>query len=85
MVAMLVEAFFEEILHKDAPLRETVHALLYFDIDCTIISRQVVEVVDFDKFGREVADHHAHVFYLVHGCVEVEFLQVDGAIACILC
>ncbi len=35
MVAVLVEVFFEEILCEDARLRETVHALLYFDVDCT--------------------------------------------------
>ncbi len=32
MVAVLIEAFFEEILCNDACLRETVHALLYFDL-----------------------------------------------------
>ncbi len=85
MVATLAEAFFEEILCKDARLRETIHALLYFDVDCTIVGSQVVEVVGFDKIRREVADLHAHVFRLVHGCVEVEILQVDGAIACVLC
>jgi hypothetical protein len=64
-------------------LGETVHALLYFDVDCTIVGSQVVEVVDFDKIGREVIDLHAHVFRLVHGCVEVEILQVNVAIACV--
>ncbi len=49
MVAVLVEAFFEEILCKDARLRETVHALLYFGVDCTVVGSQVVEVVSFDK------------------------------------
>jgi hypothetical protein len=48
LVAMLVESFFEEILRKDARLRETVHALLYFDIDCAIIVSQKVEVVRFE-------------------------------------
>jgi hypothetical protein len=38
LVAMLVESFFEEILCKDACLWETIHALLYFDIDCTVIA-----------------------------------------------
>ncbi len=50
--AMLVELFFEEILHKDARLWETIHALLYFDIEGTFIIGQVFEVVEFDKFGR---------------------------------
>ncbi len=85
MVAMLVEAFYEEILCKDACLRESVHTLLYFDLDCTIVSSQVVEDVGFDKIGREVADLYAYVFQSVHGCVEVKILQVDGAIACVLC
>jgi hypothetical protein len=85
LVAMLVESFFEEILCKDARLRETIHTLLYFDVDCTIVSSQVVEVVGFDKIGSEAADLHVHVFWLVHGYVEVEILQVDGALACVLC
>ncbi len=82
---MLVESFFEEILCKDAHLRETVHALLYFDKDCTVIGSQVIEVVGFNKIGREVADFHAHAICSVHGCVELEILQVDGAIVCVLC
>ncbi len=45
LVAVLVELFFEEILHEDARLWETIHALLYFDVDCTVILSQVFEVV----------------------------------------
>jgi hypothetical protein len=58
---MLGELFFEKILCKDACLWETIHALLYFDVDCTIVGSQVVEVVGFDKIRREVADLHVHV------------------------
>ncbi len=47
LVAMLVELFFEKILCMDAQLQETIHALLYFDVDCTIVSSQVIEVVGF--------------------------------------
>ncbi len=36
MVAVLVEAFFKEILCKDACLQETVHSFLYFDVDCMV-------------------------------------------------
>ncbi len=85
MVAVLVEAFFKEFLCKDACLWETIHSLLYFVVDCTIVGSQVNEVVGFDKIRREVPDFHAHVFWLVHWGVEVEILQVNGAIACILC
>jgi hypothetical protein len=85
MIAMLVEEFFKEILCKDACLWETEHSLLYFDVDCTVVGSQVNEVVGFDKIGREVDDFHAHVFRSVHWGVEVEILQVNGAIACILC
>ncbi len=84
MVAILVELFFEKILCKDARLQETVHASLYFEVDCTGIRSQVVEVVGFDKIGREIADLHVHVFWLVHGGVEVKTLQFDGAIVCVL-
>jgi hypothetical protein len=54
LVAVLVEAFFKVILCKDARLQETIHALLYFDVDCTIVGSQVVEVVGFDKIWREL-------------------------------
>ncbi len=84
MVAVLVELFFEEILCKDARLWETVHALLYFDVDCTVVGSQVVEVVGFDEIRREVAELYAHVFLLVRGCVKVGILQIDGAVACVL-
>jgi hypothetical protein len=85
MVAMLVEAFFKEILCNDACLQETVNSLLYFNVDCTVLGSQVDEVVGFGKIGREVADFHAHVFQSVHWGVEVEIPQVNGAIACVLC
>ncbi len=85
MLVAMVELFFKEILCKNARLWETIHALLYFEVDCTIIGSQVLEVVGFDKIGREAADLHVHVFRSVHGCVEVEILQVNGVIVCILC
>ncbi len=84
MVAMLVEVFLKEILCKDACLWETVHSLLYFDIDCTVVGGQVDEDVGFGKIGREAADVHAHVFRSVHWGVEVEIFQVNGVIACVL-
>ncbi len=85
LVAVLVESCFKEILCKDARLWETVHTLLYFDIDGTVIVGQVCEVVEFDKIEREVAEFHAHEFRSVHWCVEVEILQIDGAVACVHC
>jgi hypothetical protein len=51
MVVVLDEVLFEEILCKDACLRETVHAILYFDVNCTIVGSQVVRVVGFDGIG----------------------------------
>jgi hypothetical protein len=82
LVAVLVELFFKEILCKDACLWETIHALLYFDIDGAVIVGQVCEVIEFDEIGREVAEFHAHEFRSVHGCVEeVEILQINGAVA----
>ncbi len=85
VATLVVESFFEEILHKDARLREIIHALLYFDIDCIVNVSQVVEIVGFNKIGSEAADFHVHVFRSVHGCVEVEILHINGAVACILC
>jgi hypothetical protein len=85
LVAMLVESFFEEILCKGAHLWKTILALLYFDVDGTVVVGQVCEVLDFDKIGREVAEFHVHEFWSVQWCVEVEILQINGAVACILC
>ncbi len=75
----------KRFLRKDARLWETVHALLYFDIDGTIMDGQVFEVVELDKIGREVAEFHAHVFRLVHGCVDIKIFQINGAVACVRC
>jgi hypothetical protein len=85
LVAMLVESLFEKVLCKDAHLWEAMHAPLYFGIDGTVVVGQVCEVLEFDKIGREVAEFHAHEFRLVHWCVKVKILQIDGAVACILC
>ncbi len=82
---MLVEDFFEEILCEDARLWETVHARLYFDKDGNIIIGQGCEVAEFGKIRREVAELHAHEFRLVLWCVEVVILQINGAVACVLC
>jgi hypothetical protein len=60
---------------------ETIRAFLYFDIDGTVVVGQVCEVVELDKIGREVAEFHVHEFSLVHGCVEVEILQINGAVS----
>jgi hypothetical protein len=57
-------------LRKDTHLWETVHALLYFDIDGTVIVGQVFEGIEFDKIGREVAEFHVHLFWSVHGCLK---------------
>ncbi len=62
-----------------------IHSLLYFGVDCTIVGSQVDEVVGFDKIRWEVTDFHAHVFWSVHWGVEVEIIQVNGAIVCVLC
>jgi hypothetical protein len=85
LVALLVESFFEEILHKDARLWETIHAFLYFHIDGTVVVGQVCGVVEFEKIGREVTEFHAHEFRSVQGCVEVEIFQIHGAVVCVLC
>ncbi len=71
-------------MRKDARLCKTIHALLYFDLDGTIVIGQVCEVVEFDKIRREVAEFHAHESWSVHWCVEVEILQIIGVVACIL-
>jgi hypothetical protein len=84
MVAMLVELFFEEILRENACLWETINALLYFDINDTIIVGQVCEVFEFDEIGREVTEFHAHEFWLVLRCDEVEIFQINSAVAYII-
>ncbi len=85
LVTVLVESFFKEILCKDAHLWKTVHALLYFDIDGPIVIGQVCEVVAFSKIGREVVEIHAPKFWSVYWCVEVEILQINSAVAWVLC
>jgi hypothetical protein len=51
LVAVLVESFFEEILCKYARLWETLHALLYVDIDGTSSLARFVRLYNLTKSG----------------------------------
>ncbi len=42
-------------------------------------------IVEFDEIEREVTEFHAHEFRAVYGRVEVEILQINGAVVCVLC
>ncbi len=60
LVAILVKLFFEEILCKDACMWETVHTLLNFDKDGTIVIGQLFEFIEIDKLRIEVTEFHGY-------------------------
>ncbi len=64
---------------KNARLWETVHTLLNFDKDDTIVVGHLFKVIKIDKLGREVTEFHVHEFQAAHWCVEVEILWINGA------
>ena len=68
---------FEELLCNDARLRKTIHTFLYAYIDISIRSCELPKVVEFDKILGYVGNFQSHELWSVHGCVEVEILDVN--------
>ena len=67
---------------KYACLRESVHALLNFDMDISIGVDLVSELVQLDKFRWEILELHAHVFGTCHWRHGVEVFEIYCAVAC---
>ena len=72
VIAFGREAFFEELVGKDAGLGQAVHPFLDFDIDPSFFADQVVEVVFYDDLFGDDAKVEAHVLWLEHWSIEIK-------------
>ena len=57
---------------------ESIHAVSDFEVDETVFVNFSHEVIQCDKIFGGVAEFQLHVLELVHRCVEVKILDVDG-------
>ncbi len=84
MLALVVpfggEAFFKELICKDANLRKPIHPFLNLNVYPSFGSDNVTKVVVEDNFVGDDFKMEMHVFRVWHGGVEVEveFGEVDA-------
>ncbi len=81
VVTFGLKASAKEIVGQDACLGKTITSLASFKVDPTI-TILTGEIVFFNELCRYVQDLDADVFWVRHGSVEVEVLQVDQAKLC---
>jgi hypothetical protein len=79
----LVETFLDEaqakkIVGKDASLREAIAALVNFEIHPAVMIT-ALEIVFLDELLRDVRHFDADIFWVRHGHVKVEVLEINGA------
>ena len=79
----LIETFFDEarakkIVGKDASLRETIAALANFEIHPAVTITSL-EGLFLNELLRNVRHFDADIFWVRHGSVKVEVLEIDGA------
>ena len=85
VVPVCYQVFFEELLCDDARLWKAIHTFLYSHVDVSIQSCELPEVIKFNEILGYVRDFQAHEFRSVHGCVDVEILDVYCHEPCPLC
>ena len=72
MIAGLVEAFFKEVMAKATCLRETIHSMSATNVDPTVGSGFLMEIVFLYDFLRDVAKLDLGKFRSLEGGHEVE-------------
>jgi hypothetical protein len=77
LVPCLEEALGEEVLSKNAGLREAVHPALHFTENVAICIHFVTESMFIDDVWGEQLQFHSEVLITVHGSHEVVVLDVD--------
>ncbi len=82
-VPCLVEALGEEVLSKNAGLREAVHPALHFTENIAICVHFVTESIFIDDVLGEQFQFHSEVLITVHGSHEVIVLDVNCHELCI--
>ena len=76
VVAMLLEALFEEGIDKDARLLEAINAVANFKVNPTVAMDVVQKIVFVDEIFGYVAQFDADIFGAVQIGLEVEFFII---------
>jgi hypothetical protein len=82
-VPCIVEALGEEVLGKNAGLREAVHPALHFTESVAICVHFVTESIFINDVWGEQFQFHSEVLLMIHGSHEVVVLDVDYHELCI--
>jgi hypothetical protein len=77
-----VKAFGEEVLCNDAGLWEAVHSMLHLAENIAIRIHFVMECIFDDDVLWEKFEFHPELLVAIHGCHEVEVLDVNGHELC---
>ncbi len=83
LVPCLVEALGEEVLSKNASLRETIHPTLHFTENVAICIHFAMESIFINDVLGEQFQFHSEVLVTVHGSHEVVVLDVDRHELCV--
>ncbi len=78
MVSCFVKAFGEEVLCNDAGLWVATHSTSHFAENIAICIHFVTKCIFIDDVLWEEFEFHPKVLVVIHGCHEVEVLDVDG-------
>ena len=81
VVSLCFREFAEEVVSQDARLWQAITSAADFKVD-PAVSITSLEVVFFDEFRRDVGDFDADIFRVLHWCVQVEVLEVNGDEPC---
>jgi hypothetical protein len=82
-VSYFVKAFGEDVLRNDASLWEAIHSMSHFAENIAIRVHFVMECTFIDDVLWEEFKFHPEVLVAIHGCHEVEVLDVGSHELCI--
>jgi hypothetical protein len=77
-----MEVFCEQVIGKFASMFETIDTFVNLKINPTIMSK-LCEVVFIDKFGRNVINFDAYIFWSIKRCAKVEVGDIKQGKVCI--
>ena len=79
VISFSKKAGLEEIVGKKASLGQAITALANLEVDPTV-TIATLKVVLLNEFHRNVSNFNADIFRVRHWSIEVEILEVDGAV-----
>ena len=83
IVPLFFQAFAEEVVSQDARLWQAITSTADLEVYPAVLVPSL-EVVFFDEFVGDVRHFDPDIFRVLHQCVKVEVLEVDGSELCTL-